>query len=77
MKAQEVVGNDQDTFKQNPWQKQRFVVFHSIDIEPLLDARNCDKSTGHLVHKYLLGTYNMPGTVLGTEDTGENPALMN
>ena len=33
--------------------------------------------TGHLVHKYLLGTYNRPGAILGTEETAENPALTN
>ena len=33
--------------------------------------------TGHLVHKYLLGTYNRPGAILGTEETAEDPALTN
>ena len=63
-KPREVIGNDQDGFTSNPWQKQS-VVFHSTDIGPAPGARNRDKRvpreevhtpTGRLVHKYLLGT---------------------
>ena len=62
------------------------VVFPSTDIGPAPGARNRDgcapreevhTPAGRLVHKYLLGTYNMPGAILGTEDTAENPALTN
>lgn len=85
MKPQEVIVNDQDSLKQNPWEKQSCLLSlhrHPAGVRYPGLGWMCPAWKGVFMHsscspsiRYLLGTDYMPGPVAGTEDTAKSPAL--